>query len=119
MLKRPTFPSESDANKGRPREQKMSKNRKQKARSTYANSHASIESRPNFNAQIGGFTYTARREDDFDAAVFTDSSNTTTMSVLVGQSSLRLSGRQARTLQRLLNKHFTGCSDAAEIPGIS
>lgn len=95
----------------------MSKNRKQ-SRSSYANSHASIETRPNFNAQIGGVTYTARREDDFDAFVSTDSSNTTRMSVLVGQTSLSLTGRQARTLQRLLNKHFTSASPESEIPGI-
>jgi hypothetical protein len=78
-------------------------------RPEYANQHATIESRPNFDAQLGGVTFTRGREDDFNVAVNTDSSNATNLNLLVGQVGISLSGRQARTLQRLLNKHYQSC----------
>jgi hypothetical protein len=78
-------------------------------RYSYINQHAGIETRPNYDAQVGGLSYTANREDDFAAEIFTDSKNATKFSVFAGQAGLSLTGRQARTLQRLLNKHFSEC----------
>lgn len=91
----------------------MAKNK----RTSYINQHAAIETRPNADALIGGVSYTANREDDFGAQISTDSSNATTLGLFVGPSSLSLSGRQARTLQRLLNKHFSECG-VPSIPGV-
>lgn len=85
-------------------------------RHSYINQHAAIETRPNVDAQIGGLSFTANREDDFGAHIMTDTSNTTNMGLFVGPLSLSLSGRQARTLQRLLNKHFSECG-VPSIPG--
>lgn len=82
---------------------------KRERRYSYINQHAAIETRPNRDAIVGGLSFTANREDDFGAEIYTDSSNATTMGLSVGQSAFSLSGRQARTLQRLLNKHFTEC----------
>lgn len=90
---------------------------KRSKRYSYINQHAAIETRPNSDAQIGGLTFTSNREDDFGAEIFTDSSNATRLSVLAGQGTLNLSGRQARTLQRLLNKHFSECGFPS-IPGV-
>lgn len=89
---------------------------KRSKRYSYINQHAAIESRPNFEAQIGGRSFTANREDDFGAEVYTDTSNSTRMGLYVGPLGLSLTGRQARTLQRLLNKHFTECG-VPSIPG--
>ena len=83
--------------------------KKRNRRPEYVNQHATIESRPNLDAQLGGTTFTQNREDGFDVSISTDSSNATSLSLLVGQAGLNLSGRQARTLQRALNKHFTFC----------
>jgi hypothetical protein len=93
----------------------MAKNKRDR-RYSYINQHAAIESRPNADALIGGLSFTANREDDFGAEIFTDTSNTTRMGLFVGPLGLSLSGRQARTLQRLLNKHFSECGVPA-IPG--
>ncbi len=78
-------------------------------RPDYINTHAAIQSRPNLSAQIGGATFTANREDDFNVGINTDSSNVTELSLVVGQTGISLTGRQARTLQRLLNKHYVAC----------
>lgn len=86
-------------------------------RYSYINQHAAIETRPNYEAQVGGLSFTANREDDFGAEVFTDSKNATQLGLFIGQSAISLSGRQARTLQRLLNKHFTECGATDFIPG--
>jgi hypothetical protein len=83
--------------------------KKRFVRPEYLNAHAAIESRPNFDAQIGGSTFTSNREDDFNVGINTDSSNATELSFVVGQTSISLTGRQARTLQRLLNKHYVAC----------
>jgi len=91
---------------------------KRNRRYSYINQHAAIETRPNYEAAVGGLSYTANREDDFGANIYTDSSNTSRLSLFVGPTSLGLSGRQARTLQRLLNKHFSECSQAEFIPGV-
>jgi hypothetical protein len=95
----------------------MSK-RKNQRRYSYVNQHAAIETRPNYEAIVGGQSRTANREDDFGAEIFTDSSNSTQLALGVGQTGLMLTGRQARTLQRLLNKHFTECSIAEYTPGL-
>ena len=89
---------------------------KRNRRYSYINQHAAIETRPNVSAQVGGLSYTANREDDFGAEIFTDTSNATRMGLFVGAAGLSLSGRQARTLQRLLNKHFSECG-VPSIPG--
>ncbi len=73
------------------------------------NQHATVESRPNYDAQIGGVTFTQNREDAFGVEIFTDSSNASLLKLIVGQSGVSLSGRQARTLQRVLNKHYENC----------
>lgn len=83
--------------------------KKRYVRPEYLNAHASIESRPNQDALIGGVTFTSNREDEFDLIVRTDSSNTTSLRLFLGQTGINLSGRQARTLQRLLNKHYENC----------
>ena len=95
----------------------MSKKSKRFQRPASINQHATIEVRPNYDAAVGGLTFTANREDDFAAQLATDSSNATALSLFVGQTGINLSGRQARTLQRLLNKHYSFCS-TAEIPGL-
>lgn len=83
--------------------------KKRFVRPEYINAHASIESRPNFDAAIGGISYTANREDGFGVAIETSSSNATDLSLQLGVVGVQLSGRQARTLQRLLNKHYENC----------
>ncbi len=83
--------------------------KKRFVRPEYANQHATVESKPNYDAQIGGVTYTQNREDGFDVIVRTDSSNSSELRLFVGQTGLSLSGRQARTLQRVLNKHYENC----------
>ena len=83
--------------------------KKRFVRPVYANQNATVESRPNFDAAIGGVTFTQNREDDFDVAISTDSSNASLLSLVVGQTGISLSGRQARTLQRVLNKHYENC----------
>lgn len=83
--------------------------KKRFVRPDYLNAHAAIESRPNFDAAIGGVTFTSNREDDFNVGISTDSSNATELSLVVGQTGVSLTGRQARTLQRLLNKHYVAC----------
>lgn len=83
--------------------------KKRFVRPVYANQNATVESRPNFNAAIGGVTFTQNREDGFDVAISTDSSNASLLSLIVGQTDISLSGRQARTLQRVLNKHYENC----------
>lgn len=75
----------------------------------YTNQHASIVTQPNSSAQIGGFTSTRGREDDLEAFIHTDSKNATRLDLYLGQFGVSLSGRQVRTLQRLLNKHYSTC----------
>jgi hypothetical protein len=82
---------------------------KRNRRFQYANQHASIQTRPNENAQIGGESFTANREDELAASIFTDSKNATAFALQLGGAELTLSGRQARTIQRLLNKHYSSC----------
>lgn len=85
-------------------------NRKRASRRfSYANQHAGIRSYPNPAAAIGGNTFTANREDELFASISTDSSNASELTLAFGPAALALSGRQARTLQRLLNKHFANC----------
>jgi hypothetical protein len=92
--------------------------KKRFVRPVYANSHAGIESRPNYDAQIGGVSFTSNREDDFAADAATNSSNATKVRLFVGQTGISLSGRQARTLQRLLNKHYDNCGASPVALGI-
>jgi hypothetical protein len=86
---------------------------KRNRRPVYANQHATIKSLPNFDAQIGGTTFTSGREDEFDVAIATDSSNVSRLDLVIGQTGVSLSGRQARTLQRALNKHYENCGTPA------
>jgi len=94
----------------------MSRTRKNR-RFQYANSHASIQTRPNYNAMVGGESFTANREDNLAASIATDSSNATSFELSLGGASISLTGRQARTIQRLLNKHYSVCS-LAQLPGV-
>lgn len=92
---------------------------KRNRRFQYANQHASIQTRPNVNAQIGGESFTANREDELAASIFTDSKNATAFALQLGGAELTLSGRQARTIQRLLNKHYSSCGAYTfEQPGV-
>jgi hypothetical protein len=92
---------------------------KRNRRFQYANQHASIQSRPNLNAVIGGESFTANREDELAASIFTDSANATQFALQLGGAELTFSGRQARTIQRLLNKHYSTCgSFTSEQPGV-
>ncbi len=94
----------------------MSRTKKNR-RFTYANQHAAIQSRPNFDAQVGGETFTANREDDLAAFIATDSKNATAFDLRLGATVISLSGRQARTIQRLLNKHYSNCNTLASFEG--
>lgn len=87
------------------------------APSDYRNQHATIESRPNPNTKLGGVTETVGREDAFDARIETSASNATTLNLRVGAALVSFSGREARTLQRLLNKHYTRVGVVA-YPGV-
>jgi hypothetical protein len=80
---------------------------KRNRRFQYSNQHASIQTRPNPFAEVGGVSYTANREDELAATIFTDSANASQFALQLGGASLTLSGRQARTIQRLLNKHYS------------
>jgi len=92
---------------------------KRNRRFQYANQHASIQTRPNLSAQIGGESFTANRDDELAASIYTDSSNATSFALQLGGAELTLSGRQARTIQRLLNKHYSSCgSFSLEQPGV-
>lgn len=82
---------------------------KRNRRFQYANQHASIQTRPNENAAIGGDSFTSNREDELHAFVSTNSSNATQFELSLGGAMVTLSGRQARTIQRLLNKHYSSC----------
>lgn len=97
----------------------MSKIRKQshKRNFQYANKNASIQTRPSTSAMVGGESFTANREDDLEACIFTDSSNSTTFAVHLGKTSYTFTGRQARTIQRLLNKHYLACGTVEVQPG--
>jgi hypothetical protein len=90
---------------------------KRARRFQYVNQHAAIQSRPNFDAQIGGETFTANREDNLDAFIATDSSNATMFELSLGGARVSLTGRQARTIQRLLNKHYSSCGTPV-VPGV-
>ena len=57
---------------------------KRNRRFQYANQHASIQTRPNVNAQIGGESFTANREDELAASIFTDSKNATAFALQLG-----------------------------------
>lgn len=84
----------------------------------YTNSHASVRVEKNEAAAVGGQSFTDRRDDDFEAFIRTESNNTTSFEVRTGQTVLSLTGRQARTMQRLLNKHYSTCGASYEVPGL-
>lgn len=97
---------------------KKLKSRKNR-RFQYANARASIQTRPNYSAQVGGESFTANREDELSASIYTDSSNASSFVLTLGGVDIAMSGRQARTIQRLLNKHYTECGDKeAMVPGL-
>lgn len=96
----------------------MSRNNKRNRRFEYANQHASIAVYPNQDAYVGGASFTENREDDFSASIATDSSNATSFVVREGSTVVQFTGRQARTIQRLLNKHYDRCGRSVLIPGL-
>lgn len=61
---------------------------------------------PNERAMFGGLTYTDRRDDLWYATIGTTTSNATTLLLSTPEGNVELTGAQARTLQRLLNKHY-------------
>ncbi len=96
----------------------MSRTKKKSGRFTYQNQHATIKTYKNENSQVGGETFTSNRDDDFSAYISTDTSNATSVTIQFGGAEFRLTGREARTMQRLLNKHYTTCGrDVIEQPG--
>lgn len=108
-------------NKAVKEKNKMTRSRnKRNRRFEYANQHASIQSRPNPAALVGGETFTARREDSLAANIYTDSKNATQFALNLGGVEVSLTGRQARTIQRLLNKHYSTCGSelSSEQPGL-
>jgi len=89
---------------------KMNRNRKNTI--VYANRNASIRAREDRTGKYRTETYN-RDWDSTNFAVSTDpTSNSTSLFIDSVEGSLRLSGSEARTLYRLLNKHyaFTGKS---------
>lgn len=95
----------------------MAKSRSRSRRERHLNDHAEIRVQENREADFGGYTYSARRDDGFSADIHTDSSNKTRMYVSAGNEFIALSGRQARTIQRLLNKHFSELGRSPAILG--
>lgn len=94
------------------------KNSKRRERRDYSNRNAIVASKPNEGAAFGGLTETSRRDDGFFAFVSTSSSNSTDMSVCTSTGApIYLTGREARTLQRLLNKHFSSLGRSRSLPG--
>lgn len=91
----------------------MAGRRKKKARPRGRNQNAHVVTVANEQAMFGGMTKTRRRDDEFEAHIETDTSNKTLLTLtidfdpyLVQEGLLVLDGRQARLLQRLLNKHY-------------
>lgn len=80
-----------------------------KVRRSDSNRNAYILSRPNLDAMIGGYTFTKGRDEDSLKASARTASNNSTEVVITrfrGDERLVLSGNEARTLQRFLNKHY-------------
>jgi hypothetical protein len=80
-----------------------------KTRRSESNRNSFILNRPNQDAQVGGFTFTKRRDADALKVSARTSSNNATEVVITryqGDERLVLSGAEARTLQRVLNKHY-------------
>jgi len=76
---------------------------------TSTNKNAIIRSRVDRTGKLR--TETARRDDGFNAAVTTDSRNDSTRFFIdLEQQTVEFTGREARTLYRLLRNHyeFTG-----------
>lgn len=83
--------------------------RKNKRTRSESNRNARILNRPNLDAMVGGYTFTKGRDADaLKVSVRTSSSNTTEVVItrFGGDEKLVLSGNEARTLQRALNKHY-------------
>ena len=80
-----------------------------KTRRSESNRNAFILNRPNQDSVIGGFTFTKGRDADALKVSARTSSNNSTEVVITrfaGEEKLVLSGAEARTLQRTLNKHY-------------
>lgn len=89
---------------------KSSKSRKRRNES---NRSAFIYTRPNFDAQVGGFTITARRDPGtMRVSLRTSSANGTAVLITRDGEKLELTGHEARTLQRALNAHYALCGTA-------
>jgi hypothetical protein len=83
--------------------------RKNKRTRSESNRNARILNRPNLDAMVGGYTFTKGRDADaLKVSARTSSSNTTEVVItrFGGDEKLVLSGNEARTLQRALNKHY-------------
>lgn len=86
----------------------MARNKKRTRRSE-SNRNAFIQRRPNFEAAVGGTTFTKGRDADALKVSARTSSNNSTEVVITregGFERMVLNGHEARTLQRLLNAHY-------------
>ena len=80
-----------------------------RARKSESNRNARILTKPNFEAAVGGYTFTKGRDADALKVSARTSSNNSTQVVITrhgGEEKLVLSGNEARTLQRALNAHY-------------
>jgi len=78
---------------------------KTKKNYTSTNKNAIIRSRRDRNGKLR--TETAQRDDGFNAAVSTDTHNDSTRFFIdLDQQTVEFSGREARTLYRLLRTHY-------------
>lgn len=84
----------------------MSKLTKKRSSKKYANKNARIEFTGNPNAFRAGVTTTARRDDLFQLEIRTDSSGRSVLELADDRGTFRFDGRKARTLYRLLAKHY-------------
>lgn len=75
----------------------------------YTNKNSRIVQEISDTSALARSTFTDRRDEGtLVAALHTDSGNATDFVIQMPGFSLQLSGHQARTLQRLLNRHYEG-----------
>ena len=78
-----------------------------------SNRNSRIVSKSNMNALVGGVTFTKGRDAEaLKVSARTNSNNSTEVVITRngGEEKLVLSGFEARTLQRVLNKHYNNMS---------
>jgi len=91
--------------------------RSRRTRRSESNRNAYILSRPNEDAQVGGYTFTKGRDrDSLKVSAVTSSANSTEVVItrFRGKERLELNGHEARTLFRLLSSHFDNCGTGVD-----